>query len=151
MFRVTVAITIALLAGGPSVAAPVPRSLKQPPTLDGRWEAVTMTQGGTDVSRSNPTVWDIRGDTVTRYYRESDGSLRADSATATITWPDSARRDEIDYTVNNGATKALFRARLKLTADEVVVRFADLDAPRPADLTDGKDGWYYVYRRVRDK
>lgn len=143
---------VVLLAFAPAVvAAPVPKSLKREVTLDGRWEAVTMTQGGTDVSQRNPNVWDIRGGTVTRYYRESDGSLRADTAKVTITWPDPSRRDEIDYTVNNGASDALFRARMKLTADEVTVRFADLDAPRPAEVTDGKDGWYYVYRRVREK
>jgi hypothetical protein len=144
---------VVLLAAAVSaaVAAPVPKSLKKPLTLEGRWEAVTMTQGGIDVSRSNPNVWDIREDSLTRYYREPDGSLRADLATVTITWPDPSRRDEIDYTVNYTASTALFRARIKLTADEVVVRFAEMDAARPAELTDGKDGWYYVFRRVREK
>ena len=144
-------IVVLLLLASAGVAAPVPKSLKKPPSLDGRWEAVTMKKGEADVSRSNPTVWDIRGDTVTRYYREPDGSLRADRATATISWPDSSRRDEIDYTLNSGATKSLFRARIKLSGDEVVVRFAEQDAPCPTDLTEGEDGWYYVYRRVRDE
>ncbi len=143
-------IVFGLLAGV-AVAAPVPKSLKKSLTLEGRWEAVTMKKGGADVSRSNPTVWDIRGDTVTRSFREPDGTLRADATTATISWPDTTRRDEIDYTLNNGAMKSLFRARVKLTADEVVIRFAELDAPCPADLSEGQEGWYYVYRRVNDK
>ncbi len=141
---------VLLVIASAAVAAPVPKSLKKAVTLDGRWEAVTMKQGEADVSRSNPTVWDVRGDTVTRYFREPDGTLRADGTTATLSCPDSSRRDEIDYTLNNGPTKSLFRARIKLTADEVVIRFAEQDAPRPADLSEGRDGWHYVYRRVRD-
>jgi hypothetical protein len=146
-----VRVLVVLLLAGVSSAAPVPRSLKKQVTFDGRWEAVTMTKGGTDVSRTNPTVWEVRGDTVTRYFREPDGTLRADAATASLSWPDGAHRDEVDYTLTNGAMKSLFRARVKLTADEVVIRFAEQDAPRPADLTDGPDGWYYVYRRVKDQ
>jgi uncharacterized protein (TIGR03067 family) len=145
------ALVVLLLVASAGVAAPVPKSLKKSLTLEGRWQAVTMTQGGADVSRANPTVWDVRGDTVTRSFREPDGTLRADTTTATISWPDAARRDEIDYTLNYPGAKSLFRARLKLTADELVIRFADQDSPRPADLTDGRDGWYYVYRRANDQ
>lgn len=142
---------VLLASAAVCVAAPVPKSLTRQVTLDGRWEAVTMKQGETDVSGSNPTVWDIEGANVTRYYREPGGKLRADVYSATITWPDPSRRDEIDYTLKSGGTDILFRMRIRLTADELTMRFAERDAPCPADLSEGRDGWYYVYRRVREK
>lgn len=142
------AIVVLLLAGVAALAAPVPKSLKRQVSMDGRWEAVLMRNGNTDVSKSNPTVWDVRGDAITRSYRQPDGTLRADTYSATISRPDSSRPDEIDYTLVQGQQKSLFRAVMKLTADELTVRFAEMDAPRPKDASEGTDGWYYVFRRV---
>jgi uncharacterized protein (TIGR03067 family) len=145
MVRIVVGL---LLAAGVCSAAPVPKSLKKQVTMDGRWEAVLMRNGGSDVSKSNPTVWDVRGDTITRSYRQPDGTLQADTYSAVITRPDTSRPDEIDYTLVQGQSKSLFRAVVKVTAEELTVRFAELNAPRPTDVTEGTDGWYYVFRRV---
>jgi hypothetical protein len=139
------AFVVLLLAGGVVAAAPVPKSLKRQPTLDGRWEAVLMHSGQRDILAGNTTVWDISGEKLTRSFKQPDGTLRS-NLTLTVTIPDTSKPDEIDY--GSGPNETLFRARIKLTADELTIRFADQNAPRPPDMTEGNDGYYYRFKRV---
>jgi hypothetical protein len=138
-------LIVLLLAGGVAVAAPVPKALKRQPTLDGRWEAVLMHSGQQDILAGNTTVWDISGEKLTRSFKQPDGTLRS-NLTLTITFPDKSKPDELDY--GSGPNEVLFRARITLTADELTIRFADQNAPRPADMTEGTDGYYYQFKRV---
>lgn len=142
---------VLLTTAAVAVAAPVPKTLKRKPTLDGRWQAVSMNQAGRDIMSTRPTVWDIAGSTVTRYTAGPNGTLTGDTIINTITTPDPARPDEVDYVQTIGNTKILFRARLRVTADELIIRFADQDAPRPDDLTEGTDGWLYRFKRAEAK
>jgi hypothetical protein len=139
-------VLLVLLVIAPAVvAAPVPKSLKKPPTLDGRWEAVLMHASQRDIIAGNTTVWDISGEKLTRSFKQPDGTLRS-NLTLTVTIPDKSKPDEIDY--GSGPNETLFRARIMLTADELTIRFADQNAPRPADMTEGNDGYYYQFKRV---
>lgn len=137
-----------LLTGCLAVAAPVPKAFKKQASLDGRWKAVAMTYAGSDVSGHTPTVWDIREGVITRHYTNPDGSLRAEGLTITITAPDPTRPDEIDYVHEVGRQKSMWRTRVRVTNDELVIRFAELDAPRPDDAADGKDGYVYRFQRM---
>lgn len=142
MFRTCVAV---LLTAAVGVAAPVPKALKKQPSLDGRWEAVLMHASQRDIIQGNTTVWDISGDKLTRSFKQPDGTLRS-NLTLTITFPDSSKPDELDY--GTGPNETLFRARILLTAEELTIRFADANAPRPADMTEGNDGYYYQFKRI---
>jgi hypothetical protein len=140
-----------LLCAGVAVPAPVPKSLKKQVTLDGRWKAVSLTHAGSDTSGSTPAVWDVRGDTITRYYAHPDGTLGAEGLTITLTTPDPAKPDEIDYTQTVGQQKTMWRTRVRVTADELVIRFAEVGAARPDDVSSDKDSWLYRFKRVEEK
>jgi uncharacterized protein (TIGR03067 family) len=142
---------VLLLLASAVVAAPVPKSLKKPATLDGRWKVAAMTLSGRDVSANSPTVWDIREGVITRHFTNPDGSLRAEGLTITITAPDPTKPDEVDYVHEDGQQKFKWRARLRLTGDELVIRFTGSDAALPDDVTDDKDGYLYRFKRVEEK
>ena len=137
---------IALLAAV-SVAAPVPKALKKSATLDGRWEATTLRASGNAFNRSDPWVWDIDGDAVTRHLRQKDGSLLGDG-TATLVRPDAMQPFEVDYLVPSGKESVLFRARVEVSGDELVINFANVNDPRPPDMTELKNGYFYRFKRV---
>jgi hypothetical protein len=145
MVRITVGL---LLAAGLCSAAPVPKSLKRQVSIDGRWKAVVMNHAGSDILSSHPTVWDIADGTVSRFFAGPNDTLQPENLTITIAAPDPARPDEIDYVQVVGRQKTLFRARVRVTADELSIRFAEMDAPRPADMAEGTDGWLYRFKRV---
>jgi hypothetical protein len=143
MLRTTAVLVLAATA----VAAPVPKALKKQPTLDGRWEAVALRSSGSDFLKNTPWVWDFDGEKVTRHLKQGDGSLRADGP-ATLTRPDESRPDEVDYILPSGNSSVLFRARIEVTADELVINFAEANATRPPDMTELKQGYYYKFKRV---
>jgi hypothetical protein len=140
-------LALVLLVASAAVAAPVPKSLKaKPPVLEGRWQPVVMNSGGRSILSANEDLWDVRGGTISRLQKQPDGTFRPTS-TVTITIPDPTRPDEMDY--ESGGKNSVFRALIQVTADELTIRFGDLNAPRPADMTEGKDG--YLYKRVTEK
>lgn len=148
MSRVAV---VTLLAAAVVAAAPVPKALKpKVPLLDGRWEAVVLRSSGSDFTKSTPWVWDIKGETVTRHMKNGDGTLRLDG-TATLTRPDPDRPADMDYTLPGGNGGSLFRAVVEVVGDELVINFAELNQPRPHDMTELKSGYYYKFKRVEEK
>ena len=138
---------IVLLAAGTALAAPVPKALKKAPVLDGRWEAVTLRASGNDFNRAEPWVWDFDGDTIARHYRQKDGTLRPDGS-ASLTRPDAKQPNEVDYLLPSGNQPTLFRARIEVSGDELVINFANVNDPRPPDMTELKNGYHYRFKRV---
>lgn len=145
MFRIGVALLLTAAAG---VAAPVPKALKKAATLDGRWEAVALRSSGNDFTRSSPWVWDFDGDNVSRHYKQPDGSLQPDGP-ATLVRPDAALPNEVDYLLPSGKDSILFRARVEVTGDELVINFANVNDPRPPDMTELKNGYHYRFKRLK--
>jgi uncharacterized protein (TIGR03067 family) len=141
---------VVLLSAGAALAAPVPKALKKAPALDGRWEAVALRASGNAFTRTDPWVWDIDGETVTRHAKQKDGSLLADGP-ATLTRPDARQPDEVDYLLPSGQQSTLFRARIEVSGDELVINFANVNATRPPDMTELKDGYHYRFKRVEKK
>ncbi len=138
---------IVLLTAGAALAAPVPKAIKKAPVLDGRWEAITLRASGNDFTRADPWVWDIDGDTVTRHAKQKDGSLLLDGP-ATLTRPDAKQPDEVDYLLPSGNQHTLFRARIEVSGNELVINFANVNDPRPLDMTELKSGYFYRFKRV---
>lgn len=138
---------LVLLIAGIVVAAPVPKALKKSVTLDGRWEAVALRSSGNAFDRADPWVWDFDGDKISRHYRQKDGSLLSDGP-ATLARPDDKRPDEVDYLLPSGKESVLFRARIEVTGDELVINFAQVNEPRPPDMTELKSGYHYRFKRV---
>jgi hypothetical protein len=147
MLRAFVAV---LLTAAVGVAAPVPKALKKAATLDGRWEAVALRSSGNDFTRSSPWVWDFDGDKITRHYKQPDGSLQPDGP-ATLDRPDAKQPNEVDYLLPSGKESILFRARIEVTEDELVINFANVNEPRPPDMTELKSGYHYRFKRVEKK
>jgi hypothetical protein len=143
-------LAVLVFAAGVS-AAPVPKALKKEPTLNGIWEATTLRSSGSDfLNANNLWVWEFDGENVTRKYRLRDGTIRPDG-TATIARPDPANPSEIDYHLPSGNQTVLFRARVEVTADELVINFAQTNDPRPPDMTELKSGYFYRFKRVGAK
>jgi hypothetical protein len=144
-------ILAGLVFAAVATAAPVPKALKKAPTLNGAWEATTLRSSGNDfLNANNLWVWEFEGENVTRRYRQKDGTLRPDGP-ATITRPDAAKPSEIDYHLPSGNQTVLFRARIEVTADELVINFAETNDPRPPDMTELKRGYFYRFKRVEAK
>jgi hypothetical protein len=139
MFRASVAVVLSAAVG---IAAPVPKALRKSAPLDGRWEAVALRSSGNDFTRSSPWVWDFDGDKVTRHYKQPDGSLQPDGPATLV------RPNEVDYLLPSGKESILFRARIEVTADELVINFAQMNDPRPPDMTELKKGYHYRFKRV---
>jgi hypothetical protein len=95
-------------------------------------------------------VWDFDGEKVTRHYKQGDGTLRTDGP-ATLTRPDAGKPDEVDYSLPSGNSSVLFRARIQISGDELVINFAEANADRPPDMTELKQGYYYKFKRVEMK
>ncbi len=148
MLRTCVVALLATAAVG--VAAPVPKALKKPVTLNGRWEAVALRASGNAFDRGSPWVWDFDGDAVTRYAKQPDGSLQPDGP-ATLARPDAKQPNEVDYLLPSGKESILFRARIEVTGDELVINFAQVNDPRPPDMTELKNGYHYRFKRVEAK
>lgn len=147
----TRAVALLLLAAAGLPAAPVPKALKKEPTLNGVWEATTLRSSGSDfLNQNNLWVWEFDGESVSRRYRQKDGTLRPDGQ-ATITRPDAAKPSEVDYHLPSGNQSMLFRARIEVTADELVINFAEANDPRPPDMTELKRGYFYRFKRVEAK
>lgn len=147
----TRAVALLLFAAAGLAAAPVPKALKKEPTLNGVWEATTLRSSGSDfLNQNNLWVWEFDGESVTRRYRQKDGTLRPDGP-ATITRPDAAKPSEVDYHLPSGNQSMLFRARIEVTADELVINFAEANDPRPPDMTELKRGYFYRFKRVEAK
>lgn len=141
--------TVLLACLSSAVAAPVPKALKAKPTLDGTWEATSMTCNGQNTLPGNTTVWVIKGDTLVRHRRQEDGTLNSVDASSPISLvADRDRPGEIDYTSSAGKAGTLFRARYEVTKDEFVISFGDVDGERPAELKEGVGTYFYKFKRV---
>ena len=143
-------VCVLLVCASAVFAAPVPKGIKAKLTVDGKWEAVLLKSSGNDFTKSSPWLWEISGETVTRYRPQADGSVLPDG-TATFTRPDPTHPDEVDYTLpNGGGAGTLFRARVEIQDGELVINFANVNADRPPDMTELKDGYYYRFKRVKE-
>jgi uncharacterized protein (TIGR03067 family) len=153
-FALAVLFASATVAVGWTVAAPVPKALKaKAPNLDGKWQAVEMLSNGDDMLPNNPWAWEIRGDAVTIFNIRGDGSLQPNDPTTKTTFsrPDTAGPDELDYTRDDGTVRRLFRGRVRLTGDELVLCFGEVDGPRVTELKPGKTTYYYRFQRMTEK
>lgn len=145
------ALAALALTASAALAAPVPKSVKaKGPAVDGRWEAVLLKSSGNDFTKSRPWVWVIEGEAVTRYHPQADGTLQLDGP-ATLARPEDARPDEFDYHLPSGGQSVLFRARVEVKGDELVINFAEVNDPRPADMTELTRGYFYRFKRVKEK
>lgn len=142
-------VAVLLLVAGLAVAAPVPKSLRTRLTLNGRWEPVELLRDGKDMAVANPWVWVIDGPNVTRHLRLEDGTFEVDeSYSATIVRPDSARRDEYDFTLDSRGSNLPFRVLIDLRPNELTVCFGDANGPRPERMS-ADSAYYYRFKRMR--
>lgn len=146
------ALTLAAVAAASVAgAAPVPKSVKVKATLEGTWEATSMTMSGRDIIQGNTTVWVIRGDTLVRHRRQPDGSLQASNPDSPIDFKvDPDKSGELDYTDRNGGTH-LWRALYEVKGDEFTISFGDLNAERPTELKEGVGVYFYKFKRIEEK
>jgi uncharacterized protein (TIGR03067 family) len=142
-----------LLVPALAVAAPVPKAVKRPPSLDGRWELVELVAGGRDVAGSNPWVWEVRGEQLTQYHRQPDGTLRPDeSGVRRLVQPAGGGAEDLDYTTTDAAGEFVYHGLAAVDGDELVVCYPTVAAaPRPAERKAGLGVNYCRFRRVTDE
>jgi uncharacterized protein (TIGR03067 family) len=144
---------VLLAVASAALAAPVPKAVKaRGKTLEGTWEATSMTMNGRDIIQGNTSVWVIRGDTLVRNSRGPDGSLVPSNPNLPIEFKaDPDRPGELDYTDRNGGQANLWRALYEVNGDEFTISFGDLNADRPAELKEGVGVYFYKFKRVEEK
>lgn len=146
-------VVVLLLSTATVAAAPVPKALKNPPTLEGKWVTVERHVGGSDMTTS-PWVWDIQGTKLTTLHLQRDGTLTPDFTTDTITLsaPDPARPAELDYLYASGNQKILWRGLMKWDGGEFVICFAEQEKDRPTEVKNDRSVYsYYRFKRLADK
>ena len=141
---------VLLCSAAVAVAAPVPKVKAKRFTLDGTWEATSMTSSGRDILPEHPNVWVIAGDTLVRNHREGNGTLRPhDSSVEMKVNPD--RPGEMDLVFTAGGRTGLFRTVFEVTADELTILLPHQDDPRPKELKEGAGIYLYKFKRVSVK
>lgn len=151
MARALVALLFASAA--PLVAAPVPKALKNSPTLEGKWVTTERHVGGSDMTAS-PWVWEVKGTNLHTFARQRDGTLTPDFTDDRITLsaPDAARPTEIDYLYVSGNQKILWRGLMKWDGEEFVICFGEQEKDRPAEVKNDRSVYsYYRFKRLADK
>ena len=134
-------------------AAPVPKAVKaKAPALDGRWECLELNANDADVTKGNPWVWDIAGEKLT-IHRRGNGQLRPNEAnmTTSLTWPDPAKPEEVDYIRDNGTGKTVFKGRFVIDGDKLTVCYDTNGGDRPTELKADIRVHYVRFTRVVDK
>lgn len=137
----------------PLAAAPVPKSIKPKASgLDGRWEIVELWSGMAEVSKLNPWVWDITGESLTILIKEGGTLKEHDPSTkTTLIRPEKGGADDIDYIRDEGGVPKLFPGTVVVNGDELVICFNGPNNPRPAERKPFQSGWYYKFKRIADK
>lgn len=137
-----------------AVAAPVPKSIKAKPNLDGRWVTTERTIGRRDMT-DVPWVWEINGEELRNFVLADDNRLiptQPDDTKITLSAPDPSRPNELDYTYASGRGKGVLRGRMAWDGDEFVICFEAEGKERPAEVKrDPTLDSYYRFKRMADK
>jgi hypothetical protein len=149
MFRVAAAI--GLLAGGLSVAAPVPKALKKTESLDGRWVTTERMVGRTDMTNT-PWGWEIEGEKLTTF-DVANGNLTPSGTTGiTLFAPDPKKPNELDFLHVSGTSKYLWRGLMTWDGGGFVICFGDEGKERPTEVKNSPAVYsYYRFKRVSEK
>ncbi len=151
MVRALVALLFASAA--PLVAAPVPKALKNSPTLEGKWVTVERHVGGSDMTAS-PWVWEVAGTKLSTFGQQRDGTLTPDFTTDAITLsaPDPAKPSEVDYLYTSGERKILWRGLMEWDGEGFVICFGEQEKDRPTEVKNDRSVYsYYRFKRLADK
>jgi uncharacterized protein (TIGR03067 family) len=145
-------VTLAVLAGGVS-AAPVPKSLKAAPSLNGTWDVTEQHSRGRPVNRSYVTRWVIIGESLS-IERVANGNAGpvpqpVNQIQYSLVKP-AGVSNGIDYTITlpNGTTRA-YRGIFDLSKDTLTVCYTVTpDGDRPTECRAGDTTMLYVFKRV---
>lgn len=151
MIRLTFSL-LAFAAAG--IAAPVPKSVRGVPNkLDGTWEIVELWSGMNDVTSLNPWVWEIRGEQLTIFVRQKDGTLKLHdpNMTTTLVRPKNGEPTDVDYVRDDGKSPMLFKGNVVVDGERLVLSFDSPGKPRPTERKPSRAGWHYVFERKPEK
>jgi uncharacterized protein (TIGR03067 family) len=142
-----------LLLASAAVAAPVPKAVKaKAPPLDGRWECVELNANNSDATKSNPWVWDIDGEKLT-IHRRINGELRPNeqNMATSLTWPDPAKPEEVDYIRTGRNSKQVFKGRFVVDGDKLTICYATDGGDRPTEMKIDQRYHYVRFTRAVEK
>lgn len=135
---------VLLIVSAAAVAAPVPKSLKKRPPLDGRWVTTERVEWGVKQTADRRLVWDIDGEKVSPFnqYLPEEQLLPAyTTAVVTISQPSG---DELDVLYSDGPTQLVFRGRIRWDGDQLLIALGGVNKPRPTEVEAA--GVYAFYR-----
>jgi len=150
MFRL--AVVLGLLAGGLSVAAPVPKAVVKKDTIEGRWITTERMVGRADMTKS-PWVWEIKGEALTTFDVSADQRFTPSGITGiTLFPPDPKKPFELDFLHVSGTSKYLWRGLMTWDNGDFVICFGDEGKERPTEVKNSPAVYsFYRFKRVDDK
>jgi hypothetical protein len=125
----------------PLAAAPVPKSLKKPPPLDGdwRWETEQVNGGPATPSDNGYNLWRVKGDTL-QMIRESGAADERASSCLFTSVPREGGSRSFEYTVNSNGYHR--RGLCEFDGDCLRVSWVAHDTGLP-------NGVVYTFKRVK--
>jgi uncharacterized protein (TIGR03067 family) len=135
-----------------SLAAPVPKAVKDADSLSGEWEVVERRTGKVAPKGAAGVVWAILGEELTI---RPKGANAAPITTAEykLVRPEKGKKGELDYRLSypDGKPTIVYRGRFEV--DGETMRFCyttDSTADRPTDFEPREKVVVYTFKRVTD-
>ncbi|MEO2089637.1 MAG: hypothetical protein ABGY75_09100 [Gemmataceae bacterium] len=136
-----------LAAAGVAAAAPVPKGIKKPAALDGRWRLVEAEYDGQPQDVSRAADWYIDGE----WFRL--GQKPAANAKAGLKLVrDEANPAHVEYhNVRVDGTIDRYLGLLEVTDEEMKFCYGTRGGPRPGEMAPAKGVTYRVFKRVEER
>ena len=142
------AAVLLLLVALPVLAAPVPKSLKGAPTLDGVWQVVEYNgMNGQRPAQAEGTYWRVEGESFGGG-EDSIKKLTSDNLPHLLRIPDPKKPHLREYHLFGGEK---YSAVVDLDGDTLRFAWAPDATKTISECKPADDMYYYVFRRVKDK
>lgn len=144
-----------LLCVSPLVAAPVPKALKNKPTLEGTWQVVECSYGAEKNGKTPWGVWTVSGDKLTALSVKDVDELRGYGDKKPYSWsfklrfPDPDDPTTVDLMEGDEAKPKVLRGRL--TTDDDTLKLCYPNNPteeRPVECVPAPRMIYHTFTRV---
>jgi uncharacterized protein (TIGR03067 family) len=136
-----------LVAAGVATAAPVPKGLKKPAPMDGRWRIVEAVYDGQPQDVSRAADWYIDGE-----WFNLGSPPAADAKTGLKLVRDEQNPSLVEYhNIHSIGSVSRFPGLLEVNGDEMRFCYVSQGNPRPTEMAPGPGVTYRVFKRMEEK
>ena len=143
----TLMLTLLLAPVALAVAAPVPKELRNPPSLEGTWEVVTMHSLGQETTAYRGARWKIGKDAIGIDYPEAIRAQYPSVSNKINGVNRSASPKQLDYTNYQGTDR---KAIYEVDGDKLTVCIPMQVTDRPKALASDQTNLFYTFKRVKE-